>query len=152
MKGFAAVALAVCLLGGALMAAEAAGEADGAKAVCPVSGKDIKKEHAVAYKGAEVYFCCPNCPKAFTANTAKFAAKANTQLVATGQAKEVKCPLTGRALNPATEVEVNGVKVAFCCNNCKGKVTKAAAAEQLELVFSDKAFAKGFEVKKAEAK
>jgi YHS domain-containing protein len=143
------MALAACLLGGAFATA-ADTKADGAKCVCPVSGKPATKEHAVSYKGAEVYFCCPNCPKAFQANTAKFATKANHQLAVTGQAKEVKCPLTGKALNPATAIDVNGVKVSLCCNNCKGKVQKAAAADQLELIFSDKAFAKGFEVKKSE--
>jgi YHS domain-containing protein len=152
MKGFAVVALAACLLGGALAGAQETEKKDGAKCVCPVSGKPATKEHAVAYKGAEVYFCCPNCPKAFQANSAKFATKANHQLVVTGQAKEVKCPIAGRKLNPATAIEVGGVKVAFCCNNCKGKAEKATAAEQLELIFSDKAFAKGFEVKKAEKK
>jgi hypothetical protein len=65
-------------------------------------------------------------------------------------AKQVKCPITGKDLNPATVIDVGGVKVAFCCNNCKGKVSKAEGDEQLNLVFGDDAFKKGFEVKKAE--
>ena len=145
MKGFAVVALAACLLGGALATAADTDAKDGAKCVCPVSGKDAKKEHAVAYKGAEVYFCCPNCPKAFQANTAKFATKANMQLVASGQYKEAACPIAGKKLNPATAINVGGVEVSFCCNGCKGKVEKAEGDAQLDLVFSDAAFAKGFE-------
>jgi YHS domain-containing protein len=43
--------------------------------MCPVSGRPISAEHAVAYKDSKVYFCCPNCPKAFEADPAKFAAK-----------------------------------------------------------------------------
>ena len=119
------------------------------KATCPVSGKAALQDKTVDYKGGKVYFCCENCPKAFAKDTAKFATKANQQLVATGQAKQVKCPLTGKDLNPDASTEVGGVKVGFCCNNCKGKVAAATDDAQAELVFSDAAFAKGFEVKKA---
>jgi len=115
---------------------------------CPVSGKAVKEASAVDYKGAHVYFCCDNCPKAFAANTAKFATKANMQLVATKQAKEVKCPLTGKKLNPETKIDVSGVAVCFCCPNCKAKVSKATGDDQIVLIFSDAAFAKGFEVAK----
>ena len=118
------------------------------KATCPVSGKAAVESTSVDYKDAKVYLCCPGCVEPFNKDTAKFAAKANQQLVATKQAKLVKCPFTGGKLNPETAVEIGGVKVCFCCNNCKGKVTKASADEQVELVFNDKAFAKGFEIKK----
>ena len=42
---------------------------------CPVSGKAIDITKSVKYKDKNVYFCCPNCPKAFEANPAKFEAK-----------------------------------------------------------------------------
>jgi YHS domain-containing protein len=42
---------------------------------CPVSGKPINPEYTVEYKEKKVYFCCPNCPKAFEADPAKFIAK-----------------------------------------------------------------------------
>jgi hypothetical protein len=91
--------------------------------------------------------CCPGCPGAFEKNTSKYAAKANHQLVLTGQAKQVECPLTGGKLNPDTAIEVCGTKVSFCCNGCKGKVAKAEGDAQIALVFGDKAFEKGFKVK-----
>src|SRR5688500_8178240 len=78
-------------------------------AKCPVSGQAAKEDQSVDYKGAKVYFCCENCPKAFAKETDKYSTKANHQLVATGQAKAVKCPLTGRPLNSAQTVEVDGV-------------------------------------------
>lgn len=118
------------------------------KAKCVVSGGAAKVENAVDYKGGSVYFCCQNCPKAFAKDTAKFATKANHQLAATGQITQTKCPLSGGKLNPDATAEVGGVKVGFCCNNCKGKVEDAKGDTQTELVFSDAAFAKGFEVKK----
>jgi YHS domain-containing protein len=42
---------------------------------CPVSGKEIDASHSVEYKGEKVYFCCPNCPKAFEGDPEKFVAK-----------------------------------------------------------------------------
>ena len=140
-----AVALPVLVLSAALYAADEV-KLDGIN--CPVAGnKPAKAANAVDYKGGKVYFCCGNCPKAFEKDSAKFATKANTQLVATGQAKQDKCPITGRDLNAETKIKVDGAEVAFCCNNCKGKVEKADAKDQAEMVFSDKAFEKaGFKV------
>lgn len=116
------------------------------KIVCPVSKKQVKEEHAVAYKGGKVYFCCPNCPKAFTKDTAKFSARANLQLVATGQAKQIACPLSGKKTKDSTAIKVAGAEVKFCCENCQGKVAKAKGDEQITLAFNDKAFEKAFKV------
>lgn len=120
---------------------------NGAK--CPVAGtKAAKEDQSAEYRGAKVYFCCGGCPDAFAKDKAKYATKANHQLVQTGQAKQEKCPLSGGDLNKDATVKVAGVTVTFCCNNCKGKVEKAKEDEQLELAFSDKAFDKGFKVEK----
>ena len=116
------------------------------KITCPVSKKPVKEEHAVAYKEASVYFCCPNCPKAFTKDTAKFAAKANHQLVATKQAKQIACPLSGQKTVDSTAVKIAGTEVKFCCEKCQGKVAKAKDDEQITLAFNDKAFEKAFKV------
>lgn len=131
------------------LAAYAAEEKAAFKATCPVSGKPALEDKTVEYKGAKVYFCCENCPKAFAKDPTKFATKANQQLVTTGQATEVKCPLSGGKLDTTTAIDVGGTKVCFCCNMCKGKVEAAKGDAQADLVFSDAAFAKGFEVKKA---
>ncbi len=42
---------------------------------CPVTGKPIKVDKVVEYKGEKVYFCCPNCPAAFEKNHDKYVAK-----------------------------------------------------------------------------
>ena len=145
------LSLLVVALGFALTSVYAAEEVklDGVK--CIVAGdKAAKADKSADYKGGKVYFCCGNCPKAFAKDEKKFATKANAQLVATGQAKQHKCPLSGQDLDKDTEITVGGAKVSFCCNMCKGKVEKAKGDEQLELVFSDKAFDKaGFKVEKA---
>jgi YHS domain-containing protein len=116
---------------------------------CPVSGKAVKADKTVDYKGAKVYFCCENCPKAFEKDTAKFAVKANEQLVATGQYVQKACPLSGQKLNAEKTVKVDGVTVTFCCEKCQGAVTKAEGDKKAEMVFNDKAFEKGFEKKKS---
>lgn len=106
-----------------------------------------KADKSVDYKGGKVFFCCDNCPKAFAKDTAKHATQANLQLVATGQAKQQHCPLSGGDLNPATKIKVGGVDVCFCCEKCQAKATEAKDAA-VELIFSDKAFDKGFKVSK----
>jgi len=116
---------------------------------CPVSGAAAKTDNAVEHNGGKVYFCCMNCPKAFAKDTAKYAEKANAQLIASGQATQVKCPLSGGKINPEKTATVAGVEVKFCCEKCQGKVAAATGDEQAKLVFSDAAFKKGYEVKAA---
>ena len=127
----------------------AAEDADKKECKCPVAGKAITVDTAgdsADYKNATVYFCCGGCKAKFEADTEKFATKANLQLVATKQAKQVKCPIAGRAVNESKTVKVDNVTVGLCCGGCKGKADSAEGDEKLALLFSDKAFAKGFEV------
>ena len=81
---------------------------------CPISGKPVVAEGTAAHNGGTVYFCCAKCPDAFKGDTAKYAAKANAQLVQTGQAKQVKCPLKGKPVNKSHSITVAGVKIGFC--------------------------------------
>lgn len=115
---------------------------------CPVAGnKPAKAENSVAYKKGKVYFCCGNCPKAFSENTAKYAARANHQLVATGQAVQSNCPFSGGEMDGGINTVVAGAKIAFCSDNCKERAEKAKGDEQVELLFNDKTFEKaGFKV------
>jgi len=143
LVAFAAVAL---LASYSLSVAE--DKAPGPDVKCPVSGAKVNPKATVDYNGGKVYFCCEKCPEAFKKDTAKFANKANHQLVQTGQLTQVKCPLTGKDTNPEKTVEVAGVKVGLCCGGCQGKVAKATGDEQLGLVFSDAAVKKGFKAAK----
>ena len=145
MKTRAWVAAAsVVLLTASLFAADAI-KLEGV--TCVVAGnKPAKAGTEVDYKGGKVFFCCMNCPKAFAKDTAKFAEKANIQLVVTKQAKQVKCPMTGKDVNPEVKVKVAGVDVNFCCEGCQGKVSEAKGAEQVTLIFADKPFDKAFKV------
>lgn len=136
-----------CLLVGALVVAQ---ETKKVELKCLVAGAPAAKMDKFAeYKGGKVYFCCDDCKGKFTKETAKFAVAANAQLVQSGQTKQAKCPISGAPVDAEKSVEVAGAKVLFCCENCQGKVAgEKDAAKQKELVFSDAAFAKAFEVKK----
>ena len=139
-------ALSVAFLTVAAFAADAV-NLEGVK--CIMNPKaPAKADKSVDYKGGKVYFCCGNCPKKFDAE--KNAVAANQQLVATKQAKQSKCPISGQPINPEHKISVNGAEVAFCCPNCKGKAEKASAEDQAKMLFSNEAFDKaGFKVSAA---
>ncbi len=113
---------------------------------CVVCGKPASAEYAADWKGGKVYLACPNCVAAFLADSKNYAVTANAQLVATGQAKQVACPITGREVQPGRTVDVDGIEVSFCCVGCQGRVAKAKGDVRRYLVFSENAFAKGFKV------
>ncbi|MGQ0635821.1 MAG: hypothetical protein ACT4QC_14515 [Planctomycetaceae bacterium] len=147
--------LAVCLSAvGLLIATAFAAEPklDGVK--CVMADKNAAKaEKSLDYKGGKIYFCCDNCPKKFDEKNAKHATKANHQLVATGQTKQGKCPISGQDFKADKEMTINGAKVNFCCDMCIGAVKKKEGDAQLEAVFGDDAFKKAdFKVEKAEKK
>ncbi|MGF1579789.1 MAG: hypothetical protein ACFCD0_10535 [Gemmataceae bacterium] len=128
---------------------QAGGEGE-KKVMCVVAKRAINKAQFVKFNGGKVYFCCGNCKAKFMANNKKFIAKANHQLVMTGQAVQKKCPYSGRGLNPETKISIAGADVCFCCNNCKGKTVDAKLRKQINMIFNNKSFKKGFVVKSAE--
>ncbi len=139
--------LAMLAMAATLLAAEI--NLEGVKCVM-ISKNDAKAQNSADYKGGKVFFCCGNCLAKFKADPSKAAVAANFQLIATGQAKQIKCPLSGRDLNPDQSIKIGKVTVGFCCANCKGKGEKAQGDERLQLLFSDAAFAKAFKVGSAQ--
>lgn len=107
--------------------------------------KGVSADHVVEYKDGKVFFCCGGCVKKFDKEDKTMAAKANHQLVATGQYKQTGCPISGGGVDEDQTSEVGGVSVSFCCDKCKGKVDKAEGDAKIDLVFGkrfDKAFSK----------
>ena len=144
LRGVLVAAASVTLLAATVFAAEAI-KLDGIKCAMNLKGP-AKADKFLAYKGGKVFFCCGNCPKAFTKKLASkdklVAAKGNLQLIATGQAKQAKCPFSGGPAKDGTEVEVSGASIKFCCNNCQGTAKKLKGEAQLLKLFSDEAFKK----------
>lgn len=147
IRNLSVVFSAVLAIG--LVASAAEEKAKEFKATCPVSGQPAKQDQTAEYKGGKIYFCCGDCKAAFAKDNTKFTTKANHQLFATGQTTQAKCPLSGGPLNADKTVEVDGVKVTFCCEKCQGKIADTKGDAQVDLCFKDDAFKKAFEVKKA---
>jgi YHS domain-containing protein len=119
-----------------------------AKLLCPVSGKPVDKSVSSDFGGGKILFCCTKCKAKFDADNSKFTTKANLQLAASGQAKQTVCPFSGAALKASTAVNVAGVDVQFCCNNCKAKVAAAKPEQQIQMIFDSKPFSRAFKVTK----
>ncbi|MFO1062621.1 MAG: hypothetical protein U0892_01935 [Pirellulales bacterium] len=151
-RKFIAAIVGCALIGGSMALAQTKPALEGVKCLLQ-AGKPANESKSVDYKDGKVYFCCDNCVKAFDAKKEDHATKGNVQLVATKQYKQAACPISGGKLDDSTAIEVAGVKVAFCCNNCKGTVAALKGDEQTKKVFGDEAFKKAkFEVVKEEKK
>lgn len=108
----------------------------------------VKEDVAVDYKGAKVFLGCSGCVNAFKTNTAKIAAKANYQLVATKQAKQKACPMSGAPTKSEHSLKVGKTSVGFCCPSCKGAAEALQGDEQIEKLFAEKSFKNAFEIVK----
>jgi hypothetical protein len=118
---------------------------------CIMAKNGVKKEQSVAYRDGMVYFCCARCKAGFEKDTAKFATKANQQLVQTKQYVQKKCPFSGQAVDEAQSVKVGDTVVHFCCDQCVAKVESASDDEaKATLIFADEAFDKAFAKAEAE--
>lgn len=132
--------------------ADAEKKIDLSKVKCMMSGKACSAKAAADHNGGKVHFCCNGCLAKFKKDTKKYATKANHHLVATKQATQKHCPMSGGACKDGTEVKIGGVEVAFCCPKCKGAAESKTGDDQLNLVFSEKAFKKGFEIAQKDSK
>lgn len=126
---------------------------------CPndyCSLKPSNKHLLVFPSGAKLQFCCDQCLQmykspvdlAYGAKTYLWPVTAHHQFVATGQAKQVKCPVTGDKMDPAITLEVVGIKVAFANEQARKKVADADAWTRQTLVFDYDAFGRGFVMQK----
>lgn len=112
---------------------------------CPVTGETVSKEASIDYMRGKLFFSDAECIARFRADRAAYEAKANAQLVITGQFKQTCCPLTGEEFLPAVRMKISGVDVRFCGANCLKKIKRLSADERTELVFV-KGFEKAFAI------
>ena len=91
---------------------------------CPISGKEVKKDHAGELNGTKVGFCCKNCKGKF----AKASADEKLLMVfgkkSKGFTTQTKCPIGNKKIDPEVVTEHNGQKVYFCCPGCIKKFEK----------------------------
>jgi len=119
---------------------------------CVVTGDEIDLDESSAYKDGKVYFCCAGCKMDFEESPKKFSKAANFQLVLTNQYEQTSCPITGDSpghdhhkAKDMRKTMVEGLSVDLCCPGCLKKVNKSK--DKFSMLFSDKAFAKGFTLK-----
>lgn len=112
---------------------------------CPVTGERVSEEASLGYRGGRIYFSSAESVDKFTADPAKYQALANAQLVFTGQFQQMRCPLSGDALNPRLKLKVCGVDVWFSSVDGVKEARRAAVDRRTEMVFGlgfDAAFAR----------
>ena len=127
---------------------------------CIFCKMQVKEDVAVDYKGGKVYLGCAGCSAGFekaVKSDEVVAAKANWQLVATKQAKQKGCPMSGGDVDKKMFVKVKAgddvaAKVSFCCGKCKAAAEKMEGDKQLVALFGEKVFKKTYEVKKSAKK
>ncbi|MEM1226645.1 MAG: hypothetical protein AAGJ40_13170 [Planctomycetota bacterium] len=128
---------------------------DGLKCFIMVK-RDVKGKKVMEYKGADLYLCCSSCVKRMTKTPEKYEAKANHQLVQTGQFVQMACPVSGEAISDSSPMlkiglETGEVAVYFSSDEHKAKVASLEAEEQVETVFGKTGFETGkFTLKKEE--
>lgn len=119
--------------------------------IMPKRGVKGKKEFE--YKGATLYLCCSSCVKRMDKTPEKYEAKANHQLVQTGQFLQGACPVSGEAVTSSSPMlEIDRAKVLFSRADHKDKIAALELEEQIETVFGPEGFKMGkFELKKEDA-
>lgn len=114
------------------------------KATCPVAGKPASKDFSVKFKGKKLYFDGEDCMEKFKKDRRPHIAKANRQLVETGQAVQFGCPTCGRLCASNISMEIGGIKVFFGCLGSKGRVEQLEGDKRFAAVFGNKGFQQAF--------
>ena len=116
--------------------------------------KAVKGKQVVAYKGGKLHLCCSQCVRRFKKTPAKYEAKANHQMVLTGQFLQHACPVTGQVLpKDAPSLKIGGVKTKFASQQELAKVKKMSEEDQIATIFGVKGFKTGkFEIVKKKEK
>lgn len=133
---------------------------------CLIDGaQSVSMQHAASYRGSTIYFASSKSLNFFKASVstqissnrflssphqaerqARLLARANHQLVLLGQWKQVRCPVTGKAVDPEFSSLIAGVEIQFADANALLTVNQLPClAAQGEMIFRDKFFDQAFE-------
>jgi hypothetical protein len=94
---------------------------------CPVMGEAIDADaKTVNFQGHAISVCCAKCSAALAKAPDHFLTLATDANVVALNNKT--CPMSGKAVDKAFCLVIDGVLVDFCCANCKAATQKDAAA------------------------
>lgn len=139
MKRFTTVALVVgvaCASGAALAQEAKPAEPAAAKLpMCPIMDEPVDFNVSLMTDDGPLYFCCKSCIGKYEKSPDKFAAKLKAQREALARMErvQVKCPVSGEAVDGKTSADIGGQKVAFCCQKCVAAFEKDPAAYKAKL-------------------
>jgi YHS domain-containing protein len=85
---------------------------------CPISGNPVNKETLQEVGNTKVGFCCKNCLAKYNEADDEGKLKIAFANLEKGFTRQVKCPVSGHAIDPAQTTEYEGKKVYFCCEHC----------------------------------
>ena len=109
--------------------------------------KDVKGKKGpkvMDYKGGKLYLCCKSCIRRVEKKPEKYEAKANHQMVYTGQFVQEVCPLSGEKIGPASPtLDIQGVEAKFANESELNKVKDLEVDDQIETVFGKDGFEVG---------
>ena len=105
--------------------------------------RKVKEKYAVDYRDAKLFLCCKSCVKRFGKTPEKYEAKANHQLVLTGQFVQKACPVSGESVDAGNVLEIAGVDVRFAASNHLDSIAKMEVDDQIQAIFGEDGFEKG---------
>ncbi len=86
---------------------------------CPVTGKPATKEHFLDFRGLTIHFCSAACIEKFRDAPGEYLPIVYRQIHP--QQVQVRCPVTGAAIDGTTHVEHAGRRIGFCGPACAAK-------------------------------
>jgi YHS domain-containing protein len=85
--------------------------------VCPVSGEKLDDRENLVWVGNKSFaVCCKKCARKAASTPAVYLDKLE------GRSKQTLCPISGEKIDPKVRVEVDGYRVAACCEKCVVKI------------------------------
>ncbi len=113
---------------------------------CIMMDMKVSPDNFLEHQDGKLYFCCKRCMAKYNDDPDAYAAKANRQLVETGQYTQTACPFSGHPVADSVSATIGETEVGFCCAKCQAKVEGADDDDaRTDMVFSNQSFEKGFE-------
>jgi YHS domain-containing protein len=104
---------------------------------CPICGKPGNANVAIESGAARVSFCGAKCLAKYNeakTDAAKLKLVFNSAAMRKSFTHQIKCPVSGKPIDPTCFVEYEGEKVYFCCANCS-KAFKASPEQYVPMLY-----------------